>query len=151
PQLAPGMGTGAAPADVIRAVPDAIVREAVSRWRSTGRDVTGLAGVKVVVDDLPDTYLGTVTGGVVRIDRDACGHGWYTDRTPWDDVEFPAAPGGPAYGRMDLLTVVMHEMGHLLGFEDGGQGLMETVLDAGVRHAPSGPVIILPDPVAVVG
>src|SRR5262249_8475528 len=101
--------------------------------------------------DLPGAYLGTVTDGTVWIDRDAAGHGWYIDPTPRDDSEFPARPGGPAFGREDLLTVVMHEMGHLLGFEDGGQGLMETVLHAGVRQAPSGPILIVPDPVAAPG
>jgi hypothetical protein len=137
PQLAPGAGPGAPPADVITTVPDAIVNEALARWRDAGYDTSALGAVKVGVTDLPDNYLGTVTDGTVLIDGDAAGYGWYIDPMPSNDTEFPAVPGDAAYGRMDLLTVVMHEMGHLLGFEDGGQGLMETVLQPGERLSPA--------------
>ena len=34
---------------------------------------------------------------------------------------------------MDLLTAVMHEMGHVLGFEHLPQGIMEATLQAGER------------------
>jgi hypothetical protein len=37
---------------------------------------------------------------------------------------------------MDLATVVTHELGHMLGFGDGGSGVMETALAPGVRVAP---------------
>ena len=61
------------------------------------------------------------------IDLDAAGWGWFVDDTPFNDVEFGlslsevekmALETSPAFGRMDLLTVVTHEMGHVLGFED---------------------------------
>jgi hypothetical protein len=137
PQLAPGQGPGAPPADVIATVPDAIVNEALARWQAAGYDTGALGTVKVGVTDLTDNYLGTVTDGTVWIDRTAAGYGWYIDPTPGNDSEFPAAPGGPAYGREDLLTVVMHEIGHLFGYGDGGQGLMETVLQPGERFSPA--------------
>ena len=34
----------------------------------------------------------------------------------------------------DLLTVVLHEMGHLVGADDGGDGLMAAVLPEGTRR-----------------
>ena len=80
--------------------------------------------------------------GVVTQDRDAAGHGWFVDPTPGQDEEFvggaggplSAAPGGPADGREDLLTAVLHELGHLAGGPDGTSGLMAGVLAPGVRE-----------------
>jgi hypothetical protein len=80
------------------------------------------------------------------IDINAAGYGWFVDTTPYDDSEFDeyfgqlqANPSSPASGDMDLLTVVMHELGHVLGFEDIDSGeyahdLMSATLDAGVRR-----------------
>ena len=39
---------------------------------------------------------------------------------------------------MDLLTVLEHELGHLLGFDHEQTGVMEDTLAAGVRVVPSG-------------
>ena len=78
--------------------------------------------------------------------------GWFVDATPGDDQEFApdrlgnqwvATAGSPAAGRMDLLTAVMHELGHVLGYTDltpqGSVGsLMTGSLPAGVRRLPTG-------------
>lgn len=64
----------------------------------------------------------------------------------------PADPphSSQAYGRMDLLTTVMHELGHVLGFDDQtaqqhSANLMTETLPTGVRRSlladlPAGPV-----------
>ena len=46
-----------------------------------------------------------------------------------------AAPASDAYGRMDLLTVVSHELGHVLGFGDNEPGfaMMDEDLELGTR------------------
>ena len=52
-----------------------------------------------------------------------------------------AADGSPADGMMDLLTVILHEMGHVLGYghvepEAGDYALADDVLEAGMRLLP---------------
>ena len=60
------------------------------------------------------------------------------DETPEDDVEF-ISEGSDAAGQMDLLTVVMHELGHVLGYDDLDpevDDLMSATLDSGERQLP---------------
>ena len=133
-----------------------VVLAAVQRWAATGlsaAQVAALAAVPVRVEDLgPQAHLGETTPGQVLIDDDGAGYGWFVDVTPGDDAEFAAAvgrtervaaPGTPAADRMDLLTVVMHELGHVLGLGDldpqtNPGELMDGQLAAGLRRVPEG-------------
>jgi hypothetical protein len=71
-------------------------------WMRTGLDTSGLDRITVVVADLPGATLGEADGSVIRLDVDAAGWGWATAATP--DA-----------GRIDLVTVLAHELGHVLG------------------------------------
>jgi len=105
--------------------------------------LSSLPSITFQIADLPGTLLGQSLGSVILIDRDAAGYGWFVDLTPWDDEEFAnlaagddllAVPGGVAHGRMDLLTVVMHELAHVLGYEHSARGLMQPTLASGIRR-----------------
>jgi hypothetical protein len=82
----------------------------------------------------PSLYV----SGVIEIDRDAAGYGWYIDSAPSNDSSFgPGVVSSPARDHVDLLSVVCHELGHELGFEhDDGNDVMAESLAPGVRHVP---------------
>jgi hypothetical protein len=93
--------------------------------------------VQIVVGNLPDGRLGVTIGNYVIIDSDAAGFGWFVDPTPGDDSEFTAPGDQGEVGRMDLLTVLAHEFGHVLGFEHADDGVMIEALGPGTRIDPT--------------
>ena len=124
-----------------------IIQEAERRLTAaTGIDVAAaLAGVSFQIVNLSGNQLGKATTGVIGIDDDAAGCGWFVDETPSDDAEFTsisgsdsltALEGTAAASRVDLLTTVMHEMGHLLGYGDTvSDDLMNGTLSPSIRRA----------------
>ncbi len=107
---------------------DTLVAAAIARWEATGltpEQAAALHSVTFVVEDLPPGYLGEATPGVVIVDSNAAGNSWFIDTTPDDDSEFTgvgsdlnAIAGSGAAGRVDALSVIMHELGHQLGLAD---------------------------------
>jgi Matrixin len=110
--------------------------------------------------DLPSTALGQTTGqglaGQITLDINAAGHGWYIDPTPLDPSTssglansdylptsdasvWQAKAGSAATGKMDMLSVLLHEYGHALGLEHSGSAsyFMAASLQPGVRKLPS--------------
>ncbi|MHC4092378.1 MAG: beta strand repeat-containing protein, partial [Planctomycetota bacterium] len=86
----------------------AAAAEAVLRWENVGLtrgQIVRLERVTFEIVDLPEGQLGSALLSKVAIDHDAAGHGWFID----------ASNASVASGRMDLLTAVMHELGHVLG------------------------------------
>jgi hypothetical protein len=129
---------------------DSLVQAAISQWEDAlGADdprLSALVGLDVTMADLAGITLGYTIGSLVTLDLDAAGYGWFIDGSPEDNVEFrmrldegvvAATPDSAASGRMDLLTVLTHELGHVLGFNHADAlsfTVMDDDLEAGVRY-----------------
>ncbi len=113
---------------------------AVSLWQSfhPNFDLT------LQVTDLPSGQLaeaqltsfasnGTPNAGTLLLDFNGNDLGWFIDSTPWENSEFTpfdcsqgteptafrATSSSPASGHYDLLTTILHELGHLAGLIQG--------------------------------
>jgi hypothetical protein len=110
-----------------------IVKEAVARWQMTGVHISSLNHVEFVITDLSDDLLGLAVGHTIWLDANAAGWGWFVDPTPSDDAEFVTAGDQGELDRMDLLSAVMHELGHVLGLEHEEADVMRETLSTGTR------------------
>ena len=123
----------------------ALLSEAKSRWIASGEttaaDLRSL-NIQVRVADLPGRTLGLAEGNTIWIDRNAARFGWYVDSSPSTDVEFRPTLNS---NRVDLLSVISHEMGHLLGMDhvDAHDG-MQATLSPGERHLPASATVAGP-------
>jgi hypothetical protein len=140
---------------------DLLSGAAVNRWISSGVTADQLALLQsatfILSDSLPTGYLGAADGTQIFLSVDAAGNNWFVDATPLDDVEYSgtsltltATSNGGAAGLVDALTVIMHELGHVIGFGDAygsgvGGPLMDGYLGTGQRLLPqSGSALSIP-------
>jgi polyvinyl alcohol dehydrogenase (cytochrome) len=135
--LAEAPGSAVAPAALTADQAAPLLAEAIARWQAAGADVSSLANVQIAIADLQGTILGQAIGRTIVLDVDAAGWGWFIDPTPRDDSEFSRPGDQGEEGRMDLLTALMHEVGHILGHDHDEGGVMHETLAAGTRIAPA--------------
>jgi hypothetical protein len=98
----------------------ATLARAIAYWRSRGVAAAALSGIRVAVVPMDGDRLGQSVGRVLHVDADAAGWGWSTGTA--------VRPG-----RIDLLSVLVHEIGHVLGREHTVGGPMAAELAPGVR------------------
>jgi hypothetical protein len=125
-----------------------IVEEAIARWTKSGllttAQIAKLSQVTYVISDLSGSLLGEAIGNVIYIDTNAAGNSWFIDSTASSDEEYTTSSSGDlvattsaAESGIDLLTVVEHELGHVLGLVDldsVAAGVMSSTLSDGVRR-----------------
>ncbi len=125
-----------------------VVEAAIDNWSAavlTADQADALQHVDVRIADLPGARLAETCRGTITLDVKAAGFGWFVDATPSSNEEFGEAASGEtltalepeAVDRIDLLTVVEHELGHILGLEDLdalADSLMSETLQPGVRR-----------------
>jgi hypothetical protein len=128
-----------------------IVQQAINAWIAAGIDpqqINILDHIGVNLTKLPSPFVGMSSPDGIWIDQDAAGYGWFVDPTPADNREFSnrlssnkfaATPGSAAYGKIDLLTIVEHEMGRPLGLQESpdAPSIMANNFRLGVRELPS--------------
>jgi hypothetical protein len=120
-----------------------IIQEAIKRWDEavdlTETQMALLSQIDFQIADLSGLTLAETKGSTITLDRDAAGYGWFIDSTPATDAEFRSHHGkndlfadstSIAIGDMDLLSVIMHEFGHVLGYRDEISGVQSAVMDA---------------------
>ncbi|CAN5572204.1 hypothetical protein BH10PLA2_BH10PLA2_07850 [soil metagenome] len=103
------------------------VHAAMTRLQTAGISsnvLAALTNIRFTVGTLTNHELGLSdpSNRQVVIDATAGGLGWFVDQTPLQDEEFTTAngkqtakAGSAAAGHMDLLTVLLHELGHFAG------------------------------------
>jgi hypothetical protein len=129
-----------------------LIATAQANWADAGAEDDLQETVSFRVADLPGRALGKTLRTsqdeyLITVDIDAGGYGWFVDPTPFLFDEFgPNADGqliaivdGPAADAVDLLTVITHELGHVIGLADRSSSegvMMSSLLPVGVRRLP---------------
>jgi hypothetical protein len=106
------------------------------------------SGVTLNIADLAGGAVGQTTGTSITLDTNAAGYGWYVDPNPAANTDFlptsnpdvwMAKAGSAAAGKMDMLSVLLHEYGHALGLDHSANpnDFMAPDLQPGERRLPS--------------
>src|SRR5262249_54549081 len=112
-----------------------ILAEALRRWQTDGVDTSAIGPIRIQIADLSGATLGLANRAqrTISLDVNAAGWGWFVDRTPAEDTEFISAGNKGNSPHIDPLSVVEHEVGHLLGKDHEASGVMQETLSPGER------------------
>lgn len=106
-----------------------------------------LDGIRFTVgNDVPGHLAAYTQGNDVTLSADGAGYGWFVDATPDRHEEFAARADGYSFTaagmesarRLDLLTVLIHEIGHVLNVgHSQSNDVMSNMLPPSERRLPN--------------
>jgi VCBS repeat-containing protein len=164
PQAVLNDGPGLATDRLSQQAIDALLPIAQQIWLDAGASPTAFAGLTVNMQELPSGFAAWTQAKTITLDTTGAGWGWYIDASPLDSSEFAVADAAnawhvdaseannPAENRLDLLTALIHELGHVAGLthsnghSDGHTDIMSQYLAPGQRRLLSSEDVAALDP-----
>ena len=122
-----------------------VLAQATAFWLQHGAFASVLSAVELSVEPLPSAALAQTLGKTITLSPDAAGWGWFVDSTPAENEEFSQLEGSEEYlaqtgsataSKIDLLGVLIHELGHVLGLEhsEDAHDEMAATVSPGLRR-----------------
>jgi hypothetical protein len=88
-----------------------LTSDSLSSWLNLAKldgKIADMSGVNVSVADLPGGAVGQTVGGIITLDTNAAGNGWFVDTTPANNSEFlptsNTASGWNTQGSVDIVS-----------------------------------------------
>ncbi len=124
-----------------------LLPQARQYWLDAGASAAVLNRATFAIADLPFGMAGQTANNVITFDTLGAGWGWYVDATPADPSEFQATVQATVFAanstseasnKLDLLTVLIHELGHVAGLLHAAaeNDVMSQYLIPGERRLP---------------
>jgi hypothetical protein len=129
-----------------------LINATITSWPAagaTGDHVAALFSTAISVVESSGSFPALTLQCVIDLDADAAGYSWFVGSIPTLDEEFEWLDDEgwladtQASERIDLLTVLAHELGHALGLDHSQDpdDLMSARLEPGVRRLPTAQAI----------
>lgn len=133
-----------------------VIQAAINDWAAVGLDAAHMQMLEQAPIQIAplDIAMAQTLGTQISVDPTAKGLTWYVDPAPTSNAAFPtstssglqATSGTAAAQGVDLVTVMAHEYGHILGLPDQTTqptDIMYQSLGVGVRRLPTAQAVAL--------